>query len=387
MDLEALVDAIRAEPSRRDELVPLLHEGHPVYDERGESAALRLRGWVMAAFESVGLPAEAVPAVLETLRTSLDAYAVAAAAKAARGAVAPDPALASALVTALLGIRGRDDSVSFASLHPVWPAPDSTTALTEVLLTLRDLGPLAHGVHADLLDVRRGHAPTWSAAVRQALDEAIASTARAPLSLTAVGPPSLYLSPVPVGSPDVGSVKLEDQSGVATTFGEHFHGRHHVVAFFYTRCGNPAKCSATITRLAALQSRLPADRVGIAGISYDPGYDIPERLASYGAARGLRFTDNVRLFRAPAGHAALREHFDLLVGYVATIVNQHAIELYLLGPDTSTVHAWTRVEWTVEEVLDVLSERQVCQPAVGQPHETSAIARTASDTAGRPAGS
>ena len=46
-------------PVRRDELLPLLHEGHPVYDGRGESVALRTRGWVMAAYETVGLPDEA----------------------------------------------------------------------------------------------------------------------------------------------------------------------------------------------------------------------------------------------------------------------------------------------------------------------------------------
>jgi protein SCO1/2 len=147
---------------------------------------------------------------------------------------------------------------------------------------------------------------------------------------------------------------LEDQDGGVTTFDNHFRGRFHVVAFFYTRCGNPAKCSATITRLATLQTRLVDDRVGIAGISYDPGYDNPERLTAYGKARGLRFADTVRLFRAPTAQARLREHFDLKVGYTGSIVNQHAIELYLLNPETDTVHAWSRVEWTVDDVLDVI---------------------------------
>ena len=64
MDVEALVAGVLADPARRGELLPLLHEGHPAYDGRGESAALRTRGWVMAAYETVGLPPEAVPAVL-----------------------------------------------------------------------------------------------------------------------------------------------------------------------------------------------------------------------------------------------------------------------------------------------------------------------------------
>jgi protein SCO1/2 len=358
MDVEALVAEIRADPARRDELLPLLQEGHPVYDGRGESSALRTRGWVMAAYEQVGLPPEAVPAVLETLRTALDAFSVAAAARAARGAVASDPALPAALVDALVRIRGRDDTVSFAGLRASWPDPAATTALTEVLRTLRALGPAAHDVHASLVEARRAHAPTWSPAARDALDAAVEATARAPLSLT-VAAPSPYVAPAPAGVQQVGTVKLEDQDGVVTTFDEYFRERRHVVAFFYTRCGNPAKCSATVTRLAALASRLPealpGQDVGVAGISYDPGYDTAERLAAYGAARGMPFSETVRLFRAPTGHAVLREHFDLKVGYAGTLVNQHGVELYLVGADGRTERAWTRVTWTVAEVLDALA--------------------------------
>lgn len=356
-DVEALVAEVRSDPARRGELLPLLHEGHPVYDGRGESAAVRTRGWVLAAYETVGLPAEAVPAVLETLHTALDAFSVAAAARAARGAVAADPALPTALTAALARLRGRDDTVSFAGLRPSWPDPHATTALTELLRTLRALGPTAHGVHADLLEIRRLHASTWSPPVREALDAAIEATARAPLFLTdeTTAP---YVAPLPAGTQEVGAVRLEDQVGAVTTFDEHFLGRRHVVAFFYTRCGNPAKCSATVSRLAALAMRLPevvaAERIGVAGISYDPGYDTPERLAAYGAARGMPFSETVRLFRAPVGHAVLREHFDLKVGYVGTVVNQHGVELYLLGKDGRTERSWTRVSWTVDDVLQVL---------------------------------
>ncbi len=360
MDVETLVAEVRADPVRRDELLPLLHEGHAVYDGRGESAAVRTRGWVMAAFETVGLPAAAEPAVLETLRTSLDPFAVAAAARAVRGAVAPGPATPAALLDALLAMRGRDDSVSFAGLRPRWPDPAATTALTEVLRTLGALGSAAHVVHDGLVEAREVHGPSWSPALRAELDAAVEATRRAPrasLSLTEVAP-SPYVSPLPAGSGDVGSVRLEDQAGVRTSFEEHFRGRRHVVAFFYTRCGNPAKCSATVARLAELATRLPdelpGEEVGIAGISYDPGYDTPERLAAYGAARGVPFSDRVRLLRAPVGHAVLREHFDLQVGYAGSLVNSHGVELYLVGDDTRTQHAWTRVTWTVEEVLDVL---------------------------------
>ena len=69
----------------------------------------------------------------------------------------------------------------------------------------------------------------------------------------------------------------------------------------------------------------------------------------------LPFSDAVRLFRAPVGQATLRAHFDLKVGYNGALVNQHAVELYLVGTDGRTQHAWTRVTWTVDEVLAVLA--------------------------------
>jgi hypothetical protein len=51
-------------------------------------------------------------------------------------------------------------------------------------------------------------------------------------------------------------VELEDQDGARAKFGEFFIRKPSVVAFFYTRCDNPNKCSLTITKLASLQRRL-----------------------------------------------------------------------------------------------------------------------------------
>ena len=358
MDVEALVAEVRADPARRDELLPLLHEGHPALRRPrrvGGAADPRLgdggvRDGRPAARGRPGGARDAAHRARPVRRRGRRP-------RRPRSRF-PDPDLAKALAEALVGMRGRDDSVSFAGIRPQWPDPESTTALTEVLRALRALGSAAHDVHGDLVEARRLHAATWSPAVRAELDAAIEATARAPLSLTEVAP-SPYRSPVPAGSQDVGSVVLEDQAGRRTTFGELFRGRRHVVAFFYTRCGNPAKCSATVTRLAQLAARLPEalpdETVGVVGISYDPGYDTPERLAAYGAARGMAYSDAVRLLRAPTGHAVLREHFDLTVGYAGSLVNQHGVELYLVGDDARTHHAWTRVTWTVDEVLDVLT--------------------------------
>ena len=110
-----------------DELVDQLHEGSAVYAGRSAAAAGRLRASVLAEFGEVGLPAAAVPYVVEVLRTELNPEVVAAAAVAVRGWPGSDPALASALVQAVVNLRGRDG--------PAGPGT-SRTALVEVLAAL-----------------------------------------------------------------------------------------------------------------------------------------------------------------------------------------------------------------------------------------------------------
>ena len=87
-ELEATVAAVRADPSTRHLLVDLLAESSPVYAGRGMATTARLRGWVLAAFEDVGLPAEAGPYVLEELESGIEPHLVAAAARAAAAASA-----------------------------------------------------------------------------------------------------------------------------------------------------------------------------------------------------------------------------------------------------------------------------------------------------------
>ena len=112
---------------RADELVDQLHEGSDRYAGRSAAAAGRLRASVLAEFAEVGLPAAAVPYVVEVLRTELNPEVVAAAALAVRGWPGSDPELAAALVQAVVNLRGRDG--------PVGPGT-SRTALVEVLAAL-----------------------------------------------------------------------------------------------------------------------------------------------------------------------------------------------------------------------------------------------------------
>src|SRR4029453_14456746 len=115
---------------------------------------------------------------------------------------------------------------------------------------------------------------------------------------------------------------------------QFFCGGRAAVVFFYTRCDNPNKCSLSVSRLAELQRALGREglrgRVRTAGVTYDPGYDLPPRLRAYGDNRGVAFGDHDRLLRTTTGFEPLREYFELGVSFARAVVNRHRIELYLL---------------------------------------------------------
>lgn len=301
----------------RAELVSILPEQHPLYRGRSANETARIRGYTLAAFEHVGLPADAVPYVLDELQNGDEAYLVAAAAKALRGAESP-AAIGFALPCleeAAKNIRYADAPVTFDVYKPSFPVQGCTTAAREIRAT------------------------------RQWIGEVDCCAIPSP-----AGPSRRRL--------DLKEVQLENQDGGRTTFGEFFSGKPSVVAFFYSRCENVRKCSLTVTKLAALQRELSrrglASRVRLSAITYDPGFDLPPRLKQYGQERGVLFGEDVAFFRVLEGFDAVRAELGLGVNFAGTIVNRHRIELYLIDAKGRLASARTRLSWTEKEVADRL---------------------------------
>src|SRR3954447_3441542 len=146
LQFAALVDAIAADPDRREQLTDLLRESHSLYDQRGAATIVRMRGWVLLAMARAELSDAALIFVLEELDTGVDAYLVAAAARALRSYPRPSPALAPFVIRALTNIRYRDEPVSFASYGEYAVSTADTTPLRELLAALAWLGPHARGV-------------------------------------------------------------------------------------------------------------------------------------------------------------------------------------------------------------------------------------------------
>jgi len=359
----ALVDAL-AYPDQCEELADLLRENHPVYDQRGAATIVRMRGWVLLALARVGLPDAALLFVLEELDAGVDPYLVAAAARALRSYPSPSPAFAPFVTRALTNIRYRDEPVSFENYGEYAVSSTGTSPVRELLSTLTWLGPHAHEVLHEIESLGGG----ISKKLLIDLDRAV-ETIRAGEQVDAPGtsgtcctlPSGLSsTSSLEIGSrcgcESIESTVFEDHNGASVTFDKFFKGHPSIVVFFYTRCDNPLKCSLTVTKLANIQKLLEArglaDQINTAAITYDPAFDLPERLRGYGQNRGVRLDARNRMLRTIDGFSALCSHFNLGVNFIESLVNRHRIEAYILDAEGRIAASFERIHWDEQQVVD-----------------------------------
>lgn len=386
-----LIDQLASEPHRQDELLDLLREDHALYDQRGAATVVRMRGWVMLTLARIALPDAALPFVIEDLDSGVDAYLIATAAAALRCYPTPNAAFAPFVVRAITNIRYRDERLSLESYGGFAIGTQGTSPVRELLTTLSWLGPNARNVIHEIEPLRNG--PTALSNKYQPVLEKILNSigsANAANDDCCQLPESVQelfsgMRLTRTTSSSIESTVLEDQHGQAITFGEYFNGRPSIVVFFYTRCDNPLKCSLTITKLARIQKLLTAeglaDQINTAGITYDPGFDLPERLLNYGKHRGINFAPQHRLLRSQDGLNALRKHFQLGVNFIESLVNRHRIELYILDSKAQTAGYFGRVQWKEEEVvarvIEVLRGEEKATTASSHPQLAAPVFGTA----------
>ena len=356
----SLVDELALDPAKQNELIDLLREDHPAYAERGTTTVARMRGWVVLTLARTNLPEAALPFVLEELDTGVDAYLVATAAFALRTYPTANPAFASFVVRAVTNIRYRDERVSLDNYGGFAIGSTGTTPVRELLATLLWLGPQARAIVSEVESLRSGPAALnkkYHANVEQVLSVMRSGDETAECCQLPDGVKDLFswMRTDRVSSGSIEATVFEDQNGQPVTFGEFFHGRPSIVAFFYTRCDNPLKCSLTITKLARIQQLLEtegvAEKINTAGITYDPGFDLPERLLNYGTHRGVSFAPHHRLLRARDGIESVRRHFKLGVNFIESLVNRHRIEIYILDAGGRVAGYFGRIQWNEKDVV------------------------------------
>ncbi|EUC12341.1 SCO family protein [Paraburkholderia hospita] len=355
--------------ARTRQLLVLLQEEHSAYAQCSAAEVVRRRGWVLVELGNADLEQEAVPFVLEELETGHQPYLLAAAARALRHANAPSPAFAPILLRALETLARRDDLVDLMVWGGVAASEASGSALSETLVTLSWLAPQAHCVQEHLLALADGSASPLSKDHRPILREILEKMAASDSanSASCCGLPLSWRKRAvdkDIGAP-IAMVRFEDQCGVCVSWDELFLIQPSVIAFFYTRCDNEEKCSLTISKLAHVQRLLESAKaeksVRLAAITYDPDFDLPNRLRGYAESRGLTPGDHCTLLRTMQGREILRDYFALGVNFVGSIVNRHRMEVFILDASGKIRVTYQRLSWSpadlVYEVLKIANER------------------------------
>jgi protein SCO1/2 len=165
---------------------------------------------------------------------------------------------------------------------------------------------------------------------------------------------------VPTAGDPVPDFKLTNQSG-RTIHLAQFKGRVLLLTFVYTRCPLPDYCIRMSQNFAQIDKALAADpalyaRTHLLSISFDPKFDTPAVLKSYGET--YIGTDAKQAFMhwdfavPPAGElAALTQFFDVGITPGDAGLPTHSLSTALIGRD-GKVRAWYATnEWTPAEVL------------------------------------
>lgn len=364
------IDRIKAAGTGGEFLVSLLPQQHKIYSGRGGNQAAKLRGYILASFEKTGLPVSALRFVLEELENSQNAYLTAAAARALRGSEHCDGQVIPYLQKAVANISHMDDAIDLDTYTPEYPLKNYTTALTEILLSLKWLGSHAESALPFLLDMSGSKLARVDEKLRELINSTI--TAIKNDGQKAGGCCGMSDLPRPYQLGDTlgqtekhslaGKIEFEDQDGNRFLYEDFFREKPAVVVFFYTRCDNPNKCSLTITKIAQVQQRLKNlgihNEINIASITYDSGYDRPERLKGYGADRNFIFSERHRSLRLINNDEFkyLAGYLGLGVNYAGSIVNHHRIELFLLDRHGKVVREFSQIQWDVDEIVKELEE-------------------------------
>src|SRR5678809_1636741 len=91
-----------------------------------------------------------------------------------------------------------------------------------------------------------------------------------------------------------------------------------------------------------------------------------------GRDRGVCMGAHHRMLRVTDDNDALRRHFELGVNFVASLVNRHRIEAYILDAGGRVAMCYERIHWDEQQLVDraieVLSEQHLDLLAVSYTH-------------------
>jgi protein SCO1/2 len=178
-----------------------------------------------------------------------------------------------------------------------------------------------------------------------------------------------YKPPVAYHVPTAGDVvpdfKLLNQSD-RTIHLDQFKGKVVLMTFIYTRCQLADYCPRMSRNFADIEKALAADpalykQTHLISVSFDPAYDTPKVLRSYGGAYTGNYTNERFLhwdFAAPPEKElpAITQIFDVGVTPGDSKSLTHSLSTVLIGKDGKIVDWYPTNEWKPEDVLAAIKK-------------------------------
>ena len=165
---------------------------------------------------------------------------------------------------------------------------------------------------------------------------------------------------------DVPDFGLVNQDGKRIHLAQ-YRGQALALTFIYTRCPMPDQCTLMSNNFAAIDQELQKQpdiyaKTHLLTISFDPEYDSPKVLRSYGASHTGRYTDETFQHWEFAGGSAdevkgvaqffgLRYFHDTESGQDQVI---HSLRTVVIGPDGKLFKLYRGNEWKPAEIVDDL---------------------------------
>jgi protein SCO1/2 len=145
---------------------------------------------------------------------------------------------------------------------------------------------------------------------------------------------------------------------------QDYKGKALLLTFIYTRCQDPNQCTLMSSNFAAIDQELQKQpelygKTHLLSISFDPAYDTPKVLRSYGAAHTGKYSDETFVHWEFASGSAdevkgiakffgLRYYQDTSSGTEQVI---HSLRTAVIGPDGKIVKVYRGNEWKPEDLI------------------------------------
>ncbi len=165
---------------------------------------------------------------------------------------------------------------------------------------------------------------------------------------------------VPAKGDDVPNFALLNQSDRKIDL-KQFHGKVVLMTFIYTRCPLSDYCPRMSRNFATIDKTLQSDPAlykdtHLLSVSFDPTYDTPKVLRSYGEAYTGNYVNETFKhweFAAPsvAELPKMEQFFDIGVTPAKDGTLQHSLSTVVIGKDGKIFAFWPTNDWTPAEVL------------------------------------